>query len=485
MKLKKLSCGILSAMMVLSCNSAFASENDVIVNLDGEKLEFDVSPIIENGRTMVPFRKIFEELGCSVSYLNDEEGMLVSARHGGDLIRLRIGEYNMTVNGEKRELEVAPEIVDSRTLVPLRAVSEALECNVKWNGNTRTVDIASKQGQYKIKTENIVKVVNDDNGKMLMSIDCAYPVIVSEEENAFYTYINNEYKKNAEDYVNSVEGWTEDAKSMYEELGENFSPLIFSLSYETTLNRNNMLSITTYNYEEINGPHPNYSYESRTFQMVMEKELSLTDILDCEQEDADKIVKNAFHETLIDGTYEMDSVELADIEENLNEEVQNVGFYLTDDSLVMYFNTYQIAPHAFGTFWSEIKYTGPDGIVKIDLSGANLECFEFELDGNPTTGYSWGIIESDAELVDINSEYFPAENEEGLVGRGGMYKFIVTGVSKGSCTIKCSYMRGWKDEEPAIKTIAYDLYVNEDKTLTLVNTRELDEGEIIYTNNND
>lgn len=482
MKLKKLSCGILSAMMVLSCNSAFASENDVIVNLDGEKLEFDVNPIIENGRTMVPFRKIFEELGCSVSYLNDEDGMLVSAWHGSDLIRLRIGEYNMAINGEDRELEVAPEIVDSRTLVPLRAVSEALECNVKWNGNTRTVDIASKQGQYKIKTENIVKVVNDDNGKMLMSIDCAYPVIVSEEENAFYTYINNEYKKNAEDYVDSIEAWTEDAKSMYEGLGEKFRPLIFSLSYEVTLNRNNMLSITTHNYENTNGAHPNTSKESRTFQMVMEKELSLTDILDCDQEDADKIVKKSFEKTLTEEPYEM---EVDEFKKNLDEEIHNVNFYLTDDSLVMYFNPYQVGPYAIGAPSSEIEYTGPDGIVKIDLSGANLECFEIELDGNPTTGYSWGIIESDAELVDVSSEYFPAENEEGLVGKGGMYKFIVTGVNKGSCTIKCSYMRGWKDEEPALKTIAYDLYVNADKTLTLVNTRELDEGEIIYTNNND
>ncbi len=482
MKLKKLSCGILSAMMVLSCNSAFASENDVIVNLDGEELAFDVNPIIENGRTMVPFRKIFEELGCSVSYLNDEDGMLVSAWHGSDLIRLRIGEYSMTVNGETKELEVAPEIIDSRTLVPLRAVSEALECNVKWNGDTRTVDIASKQGQYKIKTENIVKVVNNDNGKMLMSIDCAYPVIVSEEENAFYTYINSEYKKNAEDYVASIdEAWNDDLKSMYDGLGENFRPLVFSLSYEVTLNRNNMLSITTHNYEETNGAHPNTSEESRTFQMVMEKELSLTDILDCEQEDADKIVKNTFEDVLTNEPYEMD---LDEFKKNLTEEVRNVKFYLTDDSLVMYFNPYQVGPYAIGTPSAEIKYTGSDGIVKIDLSGANLESFEFELDGNPTTGYSWGIIESDAELVDVSSEYIPAENEEGFVGKGGIYKFVVTGVKKGSCTIKCSYMRGWETENPSVKTIAYDLYVNEDKTITFINERELNEGTITFTNKN-
>lgn len=482
MKLKKLSCGVLGAMMVLSCNSAFALENDVVVNLDGEKLNFDVNPIIESGRTMVPFRKIFEELGCSVSYQNDAEGMIVSAWHGSDLIRLRIGDYNIAINGENKALEVAPEIVDSRTLVPLRAVSEALDCNVKWNKDTRTVDITSKIGQYKVKTENIVKVVKNDAGKMLLSIDCAYPVIVSEEENAFYTYINNEYKKNAEEYVKSIEEWTEDANSIYEGLGEDFRPLVFSLSYEVTLNRNNMLSITTHNYENTNGAHPNTSKESRTFQMILEKELSLTDILDCDQEDVDKVVMNSFEETLTNEPYNMD---LAEFKKSLTEEVQNVSFYLTDDSLVMYFNPYQVGPYAIGAPSSEIKYTGAEGIVKIDLSGANLERFEFGLSGNDSTGYSWGIVESDAEIVDVKSEYTPDENKDGLVGKGGTYKFVVTGVNKGSCTVKCSYMRGWDAETPALKTIAYDLYVNEDKTITFINERELNEGTITLINNND
>ena len=52
MRLKNVSCGILSAMMLLSCNSAFATgsnPNDVIVKLDGRTLDFDVNPIIEEG----------------------------------------------------------------------------------------------------------------------------------------------------------------------------------------------------------------------------------------------------------------------------------------------------------------------------------------------------------------------------------------------------------------------------------------------------
>ena len=482
MRLKNVSCGILSAMMLLSCNSAFATgsnPNDVIVKLDGRTLEFDVNPIIEEGRTLVPFRKIFEELGCSVSYQEDNEGMLVSAWHGSDYIRLRIGQYDMGINGKTTGLDAAPKIVDGRTLVPLRAVSEALDCRVKWNGDTRTVSILPKQGQYKIKTENIVKVIKAEDGSMIMSIDCAYPVIENEDNNTFYAYINNEYKEKAENYVKTAEEeWTEDAKELYSQMSkEYFTPLAFSLSYEVTLNRNNMLSITTHDYSNTLGAHPNTFEESRTFQMILEKELSLLDILDCDQDKVDSIVENAFNEAINNYPFELD---IDDVKKNLRNELHNVSYYLTDDSLIMYFNPYQIGPYAMGTIAAEIPYTGPDGIVKIDLSGANLDKVEFELDGNPTTGYDWGIIESDAEVVKVESEYVSDNVDKNIVGAGGKYKFVITGVGKGNCTVKFSYMRSWETEKPALKTIIYDLYVNEENKITIINIREVEnDGTVI------
>lgn len=484
MRLKNLSCGVLSAMMVLSCNSAFATginPDDVVVKLDGRTLEFDVNPIIENGRTLVPFRKIFEELGCSVSYQEDSEGMLVSAWHGSDYIRLRIGQYDMGVNGKTTGLEVAPKILDGRTLVPLRAVSEALDCKVKWDGDTRTVTISLKQGQYKVRTENIVKVIKADDGTMVMSIDCAYPVIENENNSAFCEYINKEYKEQAENYAKSVEAeWAEDAKDIYSQMSkENFTPLAFSLSYEITLNRNNMLSITTHDYANTLGAHPNSSEESRTFQMILEKELSLLDILECDQDKVDSIVEKAFNDSLKNYPYELD---MEDVNKNLKAELHNVNYYLTDDSLVMYFNPYQIGPYAMGAPTAVLPYTGPDGIVRIDLSGANLDKVEFELDGNPTTGYDWGIIESDADVVNVESEYVPNNVDKNIVGGGGKYKFTITGVGKGNCTVKFSYMRSWEKEKPALKTVAYDLYVNEENKITVINIRELEnEGTVTYT----
>lgn len=211
--------------------------------------------------------------------------------------------------------------------------------------------------------------------------------------------------------------------------------------------------------------------------MILEKELSLLDILDCDQDKVDSIVENAFNEAINNYPFELD---IDDVKKNLRNELHNVSYYLTDDSLIMYFNPYQIGPYAMGTIAAEIPYTGPDGIVKIDLSGANLDKVEFELDGNPTTGYDWGIIESDAEVVKVESEYVSDNVDKNIVGAGGKYKFVITGVGKGSCTVKISYMRSWEKEKPALKTIAYDLYVNEENKITVINTKEIEnEGTII------
>ena len=211
--------------------------------------------------------------------------------------------------------------------------------------------------------------------------------------------------------------------------------------------------------------------------MILEKELSLLDILDCDQDKVDSIVENAFNEAINNYPFELD---IDDVKKNLRNELHNVSYYLTDDSLIMYFNPYQIGPYAMGTIAAEIPYTGPNGIVKIDLSGANLDKVEFELDGNPTTGYDWGIIESDPEVVKVESEYVPENVDKNIVGAGGKYKFVITGVGKGNCTVKFSYMRSWETEKPALKTIIYDLYVNEENKITVINIREVEnDGTII------
>ena len=114
----------------------------VTVILDERILEFDVQPIIMNDRTMVPMRVIFEELGATIAW--DDATKTVTATKDGTVIKTTIGSTIMYINGITKEVDVAPVIVDNRTLVPLRFVSEALGCDVEWNDKNRTAYIYSR-----------------------------------------------------------------------------------------------------------------------------------------------------------------------------------------------------------------------------------------------------------------------------------------------------------------------------------------------------
>lgn len=109
------------------------------VYIDGKKLEFDVYPKIENDRTLVPLRGVFEALEAEVSW--DDSIKTVTAVKGDITIKLQIGSNILYKNDAPIEIDVPAKIENSRTLVPLRAVSEALDCNVSWDGVNRIVNI--------------------------------------------------------------------------------------------------------------------------------------------------------------------------------------------------------------------------------------------------------------------------------------------------------------------------------------------------------
>ena len=136
--MKKIVSILLAILMVAGLTAIPAlAESEVSVYLFGDKLEFDVPPQIINGRTMVPMRKIFESLGASVDW--DAETKTVTSVRGNKTISLTINNYTMSVNGTEVELDVAPCIVSGRTMVPARAVSESFNLKVDWDSNTKSV----------------------------------------------------------------------------------------------------------------------------------------------------------------------------------------------------------------------------------------------------------------------------------------------------------------------------------------------------------
>ena len=109
------------------------------VELNGEQLKFDVPPMLEKDRVLVPMRKIFETLGAEVSW--NDESQTATAVTADKTIELQIDRAAITVNGEEHPIDVSPKMMFNRTLVPVRAVSESMGLSVEWDNAAQTVII--------------------------------------------------------------------------------------------------------------------------------------------------------------------------------------------------------------------------------------------------------------------------------------------------------------------------------------------------------
>lgn len=142
---------IIGALLVLtiitSCFRlciAIAEEKEINVFLNGNSLYFDVPPIIVDGRALVPMRKIFEELGYTVDW--NETKQRVTAVKGERSVQLDIGDTLVILDNYESaaELDVPAQIMEGRTMVPLRFVAEVANYDVLWDGNSKTVYIEAQ-----------------------------------------------------------------------------------------------------------------------------------------------------------------------------------------------------------------------------------------------------------------------------------------------------------------------------------------------------
>lgn len=107
-----------------------------LVRINGSYVVFtDVYPYITTGRTMIPFRALFEAIGAYVDYdTSNPARQKITAKLGNNTIVLYIGDKTAYKNGVKVTLDVAPEILNSRTMIPLRFCGEALGAYVDYDG---------------------------------------------------------------------------------------------------------------------------------------------------------------------------------------------------------------------------------------------------------------------------------------------------------------------------------------------------------------
>ena len=141
--MKKIVSLVLAVIMSITIFVPVLANGEISVYLDNEKVQFDVAPLLVNGRTMVPMRAIFEKLGAVVYW--DNNARTAIAQKENTNVSISIDDTVLYKDGIPITLDVPAQLNGGRTLVPLRAVSEAFECDVKWNGDTKIVNISSKK----------------------------------------------------------------------------------------------------------------------------------------------------------------------------------------------------------------------------------------------------------------------------------------------------------------------------------------------------
>jgi hypothetical protein len=102
-----------------------------IVTIDDKATTVDAAPEIVDGRTFVPIRFIAETFGSTVTWLPETKGVTIVL--GDTTIGLQIGNATAVINGNILALDAAPYIKNSRTMVPLRVITESFGGNVAWD----------------------------------------------------------------------------------------------------------------------------------------------------------------------------------------------------------------------------------------------------------------------------------------------------------------------------------------------------------------
>lgn len=148
------------AVGIVVCTSgkvSAAPDKEVKVYLNDQLLSFDVPPVVEKGRTLVPMAAIFSAMGAEMRW--DGGSQTVTAIRKETVVELKIGSLRPSVNGRDCTIDMPARIIKNRTMVPLGFVGEVFGGQVSWDPANRVVNIslAASPG----KTSGYVSVNED------------------------------------------------------------------------------------------------------------------------------------------------------------------------------------------------------------------------------------------------------------------------------------------------------------------------------------
>lgn len=146
--MKKIISIILTVVLVISSMLCVsAADEEIKVYFEGSKINFDVQPQTINDRTMVPIRAIFEAMGATVTW--DDTTQTAISTKDSTTVKMTLNSTTEYINDVAYEMDVTPVIIEGRTLAPARYVAEAFGYYVNWEAMTQSV-LISKSASFDI-----------------------------------------------------------------------------------------------------------------------------------------------------------------------------------------------------------------------------------------------------------------------------------------------------------------------------------------------
>lgn len=141
--MKKMMSVILSFTLLFSVALFVHAEEQAPITLtvNGEEVPCDVPPQITEDITLVPLRAAFEAVGAMIVLWDEGTRTVHAINVEGVFMGLQIGSDTMFTTEGNITMDVPARIIGDRTMVPIRAIAESLNCDVAWQPETRTVAI--------------------------------------------------------------------------------------------------------------------------------------------------------------------------------------------------------------------------------------------------------------------------------------------------------------------------------------------------------
>jgi hypothetical protein len=306
------------------------------VYVDSQAVSFDQAPVIIDDRTLVPMRAIFQALGSEVSWY--EPTKTVTSTKDGDTFVLVIGQTGLYKNGQLvYTMDVPARIINDRTMVPVRAIAEAFDAEVNWDPVGYEINIFS--GEDETQNGYSTAVLADD-GTVVLSFHMSIPQSSGKYAEKIEKTLLAEAEKIGEDFIND---YGAKAKKEYEG-AKAFTPYTYQGSYEMTRDDSELVSYFGTSTQFTGTSETNKDCFSHTFYAKSGEEVDLFTLIADTKGEMEEFWITSFG-ALID---EKPSGFYADAKKRLESSVDEVGYYLTADGIAFYLPPETIAPKEAG-----------------------------------------------------------------------------------------------------------------------------------------